>query len=90
METLSIREILNLMSALPIDLKIERAQRLLRMIEQDAPLLSARVAPLSVECQESARSHAQYLAALTRAELKRLKDEKVIFDLAESSPQGSD
>ena len=66
------------MSTLPIDLKIERAERLLRMIEQDAPLLSARVAPLSIECQESARSHAKYLATLTRQEITRLLAEKTL------------
>jgi hypothetical protein len=78
------------MASLPIDLKIQRAQRLLRMIEQDAPLLSARVASLSAECQESARSHAQHLAALTRAELQRLKDEKAISEFGEPSPHGAD
>jgi len=40
---------------LPIDLRIDRAQRLLRMIEEDAPLLEMRIATLSREHQESAR-----------------------------------
>ena len=57
---------------LPIELRIDRAQKLLQMIEQDAPLLAVRVAPLSVEVQQSAKSHAQHLAILTRAEIKRL------------------
>ena len=51
---------------LPIELRIDRAQRLLRMIEQDAPLLAARVAPLSRERQQSAKSYARQLAVLTR------------------------
>jgi hypothetical protein len=68
---------------LPIELKIDRAQRLLRMIEQDAPLLAARVAPLSVERQQSARSYAQELAMLTRAEINRLLEEKAFAEVVE-------
>jgi hypothetical protein len=64
------------MNQLPIDLRIDRAQRLLRMIEQDAPLLEVRVAPLSPEHQESAKSHAHLLAELTRAEIQNLRREK--------------
>jgi hypothetical protein len=75
---------------LSVELKIDRAQRLLRMIEQDAPLLDVRVAPLSRECQESAKSHAQSLAALTRAELQRLMKEKAITELSDLAPQAAD
>jgi hypothetical protein len=64
------------MNQLPIDLKIDRAQRLLRMIEEDAPLLEMRIAPLSREHQESAKSHAHLLAELTRAEIEKLSREK--------------
>jgi len=35
-----------------------------------------RVAPLSREHQESAKSHAMLLAELTRAEIKKLRKEK--------------
>lgn len=69
------------MNQLPIDLRIDRARRLLRMIEQDAPLLEMRVASLSREQQESAKSHARMLAELTRAEILKLNREK-----AEASP----
>src|SRR5207245_6772089 len=68
---------------LPIELRIHRAQKLLRMIEQDAPLLAVRVAPLSVEVQRSAKSHAQHLAILTRAEIKRLLEEKEFAEAIE-------
>jgi hypothetical protein len=64
------------MNQLPIELRIERALRLLRMIEQDRPLLETRVAPLSREHQESAKSHAVMLAELTKAEIQRLHQEK--------------
>ena len=64
------------MNQLPIDLRIGRAQRLLRMIEEDAPLLAVRVAPLSRERQLSAKSYAEYLASLTKAEIENLQREK--------------
>jgi hypothetical protein len=60
------------------------------MIEQDAPLLAIRVSQLSKQTQDSARSHAQYLADLARAELRRLLDEKKFSDSGEPSPQGAD
>ena len=75
---------------LPVATKIDRAQRLLRMIEQDAPLLAVRVAPLSRECQESAMSHAKSLAALTRAELQRLLKEKATIESGDLVPQAAD
>jgi hypothetical protein len=75
---------------LPIDLRIDRAQRLLRMIEEDAPLLNVRVAPLSNEHQRAARLHAERLAQITRAEIKRLLEEKDSIDAVESNPQAAD
>jgi hypothetical protein len=75
---------------LPVELRIDRAKRLLQMIEQDAPLLAVRVAPLSLECQESAKSHVQRLAALTRAELRRLMKEKAVTESSDLVPQAAD
>ena len=57
---------------LTLQTRIDRAQRLLRMLEQDAPLLTMRVAQLSPERQESAKSYAAKLTAHARAELERL------------------
>lgn len=68
---------------LPIELRIDRAQRLLRMIEQDAPLLAVRVAPLSIERQHSAKSYAQELAMMTRDEIQRLLQEKGLAEAFE-------
>lgn len=68
------------MNQLSIDQRINRAQRLLQMIEDDAPLLDMRVAPLSREHQESAKSHALLLAELTRAEIRKLRKEKAKAD----------
>jgi hypothetical protein len=75
---------------LPIDLRIDRAQRLLRMIEEDAPLLAVRIAPLSPERQKSAKSHARELAALTRAEIRKLMKEKDSADAIEAMPTATD
>jgi hypothetical protein len=79
-----------LSAMLPIELRIDRAQRLLRMIEEDAPLLNARLAPLSREHQRAARLHAERLAQITREEIKRLLEEKDIVDAVELSPQAAD
>jgi hypothetical protein len=75
---------------LPIELRIDRAQRLVRMIEDDAPLLAVRVAPLSREHQESTKSYAAQLATHARAELKRLLDEKAFAESADLSPNAAD
>ena len=75
---------------LPIELRIDRAQRLVRMIEDDAPLLAVRVAPLSREHQESTKSYAAQLATHARAELKRLLDEKAFAESGEFSPHAAD
>jgi hypothetical protein len=68
---------------LPIEIRIDRAQRLLRMIEDDAPLLAVRLAPLSRERQMSARSFVERLAADTRAEIERLLHEKTNAEAGE-------
>jgi hypothetical protein len=75
---------------LSIELRIDRAQRLLRMIEEDAPLLNARLAPLSREHQRAARLHAKRLEQLTRDEIKRLLEEKDLGESGELNPQAAD
>jgi len=61
---------------LSIHEKIDRAERLLRMLEQDAPRLAARVAELTPERQKSVKSYAAQLTAHTRAELEKLLQER--------------
>jgi hypothetical protein len=78
------------MSTLAIELRIDRVQRLLRMIEDDAPLLAARVAPLSPERQKSAKSYAHLLAERTRAEIRELLEEKNLLAIAEQTPAAAD
>ena len=75
---------------LSIELRINRAQRLLRMIEHDAPLMAVRIAPLSPERQKSAKSYARELAALTRAEIRKLMKEKDSADAIETMPTTAD
>jgi len=71
---------------LPIELRIDRARRLLRMLEQDAPLLALRLAALSPEHQNSVKSYADELAACTRAEIVRLTAEKTFTEANEPAP----
>jgi hypothetical protein len=75
---------------LPIEQRIDRAERLLRMIEDDTPLLAARVAPLSAERQKSVKSYAQRLADRTRAEIRQLLEERNVQANAEQSPSAAD
>ena len=75
---------------LSIELRIDRVQRLLRMIEHDAPLMAVRIAPLSPERQKSAKSYARELAALTRAEIRKLMKEKDSADAIETMPTAAD
>ncbi|HEY1264386.1 MAG TPA: hypothetical protein VGF06_12745 [Terriglobales bacterium] len=58
---------------LPIQVRIERAERLVRMLEQDAVLLAVRFADLAPERRKSAQTYAAQLTACAQAELNRLK-----------------
>ncbi len=74
---------------LSIHTKIDRAQRLVEMLESDAPRLAMRVAPLYAEHQTAARDYAAQLASHARAELQRLMDEGALWD-ADTAPQAAD
>jgi len=75
---------------LPLHAKIDRTQRLLRMLEEDAPLLALRVAPLNAEHQASAKAYAAQLTAHARAELEKLIKEGVLWDSNDPTPQAAD
>jgi len=75
---------------LSIHTRIDRAQRLLRMLEEDAPLLEVRVAPLTPERQQSARAYAAKLTAHTRAELESLLGQISQWDSNDQTPQAAD
>lgn len=75
---------------LSIHEKIDRRQRLLRMLEQDAPLLAIRVSELTPEHQQSAKSYAAELTAQARAELEKLRQEASLWSGSDSAPQSAD
>jgi hypothetical protein len=75
---------------LSIHVRIDRAQRLLRMLEEDAPLLAVRVAELAPEHQRSAKNYAAKLAAHARAELEKLLEERSTWVSHDSTPQPAD
>ena len=75
---------------LPIHVRIDRAQRLLRMLEEDAPLLAVRVAELAPEHQQSAKNYAARLTAHARAELEKLLDQCSYWDANDPTPQPAD
>jgi hypothetical protein len=75
---------------LPIYTRIERTERLLRMMEQDAPLLAVRVAALTPEHQNSAMSYAELLRRRARLELESLMQERTAAEITETGPQPAD
>lgn len=75
---------------LSVHVRIDRAQRLLRMLEEDAPLLAIRVAELTPEHQQSAKTYAAQLRAHARAELEKLLEEGSIWDSDDPTPQPAD
>jgi len=70
--------------------KIARAQRLVEMLEQDAPLLSRRVAELTPEHQKSAKDYAARLRACARAELERLIHEDSFLNSEDFTAEPAD
>ncbi len=75
---------------LPINTRIDRAQRLVQMLENDVPLLAIRVAELTPERQQMAKRYAAELAACARAQLERLMDECAAWDANDPTPQAAD
>jgi hypothetical protein len=75
---------------LPAHAKIDRAQRLVRMLEEDAPLLARRVAELTPERQKSAKEYADRLTAHARAELEKLIQEDSYWNSSDPTPEAAD
>jgi hypothetical protein len=75
---------------LSVHAKIDRTERLIRMIEQDAPFLAMRVAGLSPERQNATREYVNQITAQARAELGRLIQEESAWDDNDPAPQASD
>ncbi|HXZ34216.1 MAG TPA: hypothetical protein VEH30_18225 [Terriglobales bacterium] len=70
--------------------RIARAQRLVRMLEEDAPLLARRVADLTPEHQRSAKDYAERLTAHARAELEKLIQEDSFLNSSDFTPEPAD
>jgi hypothetical protein len=75
---------------LPIQTRIDRTQRLLRRLEEDAPLLVLRLRDLNPERQRSAKDYAARLIAETRSELLKLIQESSHWDSNDSTPHAAD
>ena len=75
---------------LSIHVRINRAQRLVRMLEGDAPRLALRVAELTPDYQQSAKTYAAQLTAHARAELEKLLEEGSYWDSSDNSPHPAD
>lgn len=73
-----------------IDARISRAQRFLRMIEEDAPFLAHRLAELTPEHQQSSKDHVADITAQTRAEIARLLEERYPWDSDGTVPEPAD
>jgi hypothetical protein len=70
--------------------RIDRAQRLVRLLEDDVPFLDARVASLTPERQQATKEFASQLTASARAELERLMQESFLWDPNDPTPQAAD
>ena len=75
---------------LSIQAKIARAERLVRMLEEDAPLLAVRVAELQPERQQAVKNYASRVTAQARAELEKLVEQGSFWDHNDSHPQAAD
>ncbi len=75
---------------LPIHTRIERTERLLRRMEQDATLMAVRIAPLAADHRASAMSYAELLRSQARAELARLMEERRSNEMTSTGPQPAD
>ncbi len=75
---------------LAINLKIARAQRLVQMLEEDAPLLARRVADLAPEHQRAAKDYATLLTTHARAELEKLIQEHSFWNSGDFTPEAAD
>ena len=73
-----------------INAKIARTQRLVEMLEADAPFLAQRVAELTPEHQQSAKDYAARLIAHARAELEKLIQEDAFWNSADFAPEPAD
>jgi hypothetical protein len=75
---------------LPIQIRIDRAQRLIEMLERDAPLLAHRFSVLPPERQRFAEEYTAQLAACAKAELEKLREHQTLWEMDDSVPEPAD
>ena len=75
---------------LSIQAKIDRAQRWVRMLEEDTRLLANRVRELTPERQKSTQAYAARLTEHARAQLEELRMQDASWDSTEATPQPAD
>jgi hypothetical protein len=75
---------------LSMQAKIDRAERWVRMLEEDTRLLANRVRELTPERQKSAQDYAARLTEHARAQLQELMQQNAFWDSIESAPHPAD
>lgn len=75
---------------LPIQTRIDRAQRLLDMLERDAPLLAYRFSALGAERRRYAQEYAAQLTECAKAELEKLRQHQSTWGSDDSVPEPAD
>jgi uncharacterized protein YeaO (DUF488 family) len=75
---------------LPIQIRIDRAQRLVEMLERDAPHLAHRFSALTQERQRFAKEYAAELTERAKAELEKLRAQQSVVECADSLPEPAD
>ena len=75
---------------LSIQIRIDRAQRLLDMLEQDTPRLAYRFSRLTAERQRFAKEYATQLKERARAVLEKLREHLSTWDRNDSDPEPAD
>jgi hypothetical protein len=73
-----------------MEARIDRVLRLVRMLEQDEPLVEMRVSELTSEYQQSTKDYAARLTARARAELVQLMLERLSSEAGDSIPHAAD
>lgn len=70
--------------------KIDRAERWVRMLEEQAEWLSNRVRELTPEGQKSAQDYAARLTEHARAQLEELRQQHALQQSIEATPHPAD
>jgi hypothetical protein len=73
-----------------MEARIDRAQRWVRMLEEDTQLLANRVRELTPERQKTTKDYAARLTEHARAQLEELIEQHALLNSIESTPHAAD